>query len=118
MPCSSPPRPLSPITRTIGSTRFTADKELAFEPTDRRRLPAADLRTSAGYARALADLADRIVVLSFVPGACGEPCTPQQALLTEVLEAVNITPMRDMVTFVTVAAAGAERETHGSPRTP
>src|SRR3546814_3531179 len=52
-------------------------------------------------------LSDQIVILSFAPEGCGAPsCVAQQALLARVREAVNITPMRDLVTFVVVAEAG------------
>jgi hypothetical protein len=48
---------------------------------------------------------DRIVVISFALESCGAPCEAQQALLREVQAGVNVTPMRDMVTFLTVGLA-------------
>jgi protein SCO1/2 len=83
------------------------EKEPAFEPTGHRRLPVTDLVRTDRSTLDLRDLKDRIVVLSFVPDGCGDPCADQQALLAEVQEAVNVTPMREIVTFVTVAPAGA-----------
>lgn len=53
-------------------------------------------------------LADRIVVLSFVKDGSGGPCADQQALLQGVQEAVNIMPMRGMFLFQKVSDAAPE----------
>ena len=79
-----------------------AQKESAFEPTDRLKLPPLAVLNVEGDAFDLKDFRERIVVLSFVPEGCGAPCIEQQALLREVQATVNDTPMRDMVAFVTV----------------
>jgi protein SCO1/2 len=84
-----------------------AEKEPAFEPTDSRRMPALSFAGSDGACLDMSGLADRIVVLSFLPEGCGTPCADQQALLQEVREAVNVTPMRDMVQFLTVGGDAA-----------
>ncbi len=81
-------------------------KEPAFEATDLRRLPDLALRDASGGAFDLDRFEDKIVVLSFVPEDCGSPCDEPQALLSRVRDAVNITPMRDMVMFVGIANAG------------
>lgn len=86
-------------------------KEPAFEATDLRRppdlaLPDLALRDASGGAFDLDQFEDKIVVLSFVPEDCGSPCDEQQALLSRVRDAVNITPMRDMVMFVGITNAG------------
>jgi protein SCO1/2 len=80
-----------------------AAKEPAFEQAERHP-PAIKLRTVDDAEFDLRDLEGRVVVLSFVSRECGTPCADQQALLAEVQEAVNVTPMRDMVSFVTVAS--------------
>lgn len=85
-----------------------AGKEPGFESTDLRRAPRPTLIGAEGASLDLADFADRIVVLSFAPEGCDAPCTEQQALLKEVQEAVNVTPMRDMVLFLTVGSETAE----------
>lgn len=85
-----------------------AEKEPAFEPTDPRRLPMLALTGTDGDSLDLTGLSDRIVVLSFVPESCGAPCADQQALLQAVQEAVNVTPMREMVEFVTVGEVAAQ----------
>jgi hypothetical protein len=82
-----------------------AGKEPAFEPTDVRRAPQLAVTGPVGESPDLSQLADRIVVLSFVPDGCGAPCADQQALLQGVQEAVNMTPMRGMVLFVTLSDA-------------
>lgn len=81
-----------------------AEKEPAFEAID-RGLPTSHIKASNGAKVDLRDLSDKIIVLSFVPGGCGAPCVDQQELLAEVQADVNITPMREMVEFVTVASS-------------
>lgn len=85
----------------------TAALEPAFEATDIRRAPALRLIAGDGAAIALSDLRAQIVVLSFVRGDCGIACQDQQAALLRVQEAVNVSAMRDRVTFLTVAAPGS-----------
>ncbi|WP_375263304.1 cytochrome-c oxidase [Palleronia sp.] len=79
-----------------------AEREHAFEPTGLGRLPALDIQSDG--ALDLDALEGQIVVLSFVSDGCGEPCADQQVLLAEVQEAIGVTPMRDMVSFVSVAS--------------
>jgi hypothetical protein len=82
------------------------EKEPAFESSD-QRLPAIELMSANGVELDLRDLTDSIIVLSFFPDECGSPCAKQQALLVEVQKSINITPMREMVTFLTVASPEA-----------
>ena len=81
-----------------------AEKEPAFEATGLWRLPDTRLAAADGSPLDLGDLEDRIVVLSFLSEGCGAPCAGQQALLRDVQKSLNVTPMRDMVLFVTVGA--------------
>lgn len=85
-----------------------AEKEPAFEATDTWRVPRLDLIDTSGRALRLEDMHDRIVVLSLTSEACGAPCAAQQTLLDRVWQAIDATPMRDMVTFVHVQAPGTE----------
>jgi len=71
-------------------------------------LPRLALAAAEGAGPDLSQFADRIVVLSFLPEGCGAPCADQQALLQTVQEAVNVTPMRGMVEFLTVGSTAAE----------
>ncbi|MBY6058971.1 cytochrome-c oxidase [Leisingera daeponensis] len=82
-----------------------AEREPAFEPTDLRRTPQLALTDASGAAVQMHDMKDKVVVLSFIPRTCGAPCAAQQALLREVQESVNVTPMREMVVFLTAGAA-------------
>ena len=80
-----------------------ARREPAFEATDSWSKPNADL-TEADAEFDLTALGDQILVLSFIPDGCGEPCAAQQALLGEVLDSISVTPMRHMVMFLTVGS--------------
>ena len=80
-----------------------AEKEPAFEPIDQWWPPDVKVITASGAPLDLRDHLDQIVVLSFVPEGCGTPCDAQQTLLSEVQASVNITPMRQMVLFITIA---------------
>ena len=88
----------------------TAEREPAFEATDTFEFPDLDLRTAGGQKFSLDPLGDQIIVLSFVPEGCGAPCAAQQGLLQRVRQNIDATPMRDMVTFVTV---GPEQDPQG-----
>ncbi|EAQ24922.1 hypothetical protein [Roseovarius sp. 217] len=82
-----------------------AAQEPAFEATDLRRTPHLRGTDADGGAFRLDALQDRIIVVSFAPEVCGAPCESQQVLLREVQTGVNVTPMREMVTFLTVGPA-------------
>ncbi|MEY8828836.1 cytochrome-c oxidase [Sedimentitalea sp. XS_ASV28] len=93
---------------------FIGQREPAFETTGLDGIPPLDLVDVAGNKVDLNNLNEQVVVLSFVPEGCGTICDEQQALLSKVGDAVNITPMRDMVTFVVVTDA-ATRAMESSP---
>lgn len=86
------------------------DREPAFEAIDRRSTPELSLEETDGNVLRLGDLHDQIIVLSFVPQNCASPCAKQQAVLAGVQEQVNVSPMKQMVTFVTVHDADASIE--------
>lgn len=77
-------------------------QEPAFEVTDRPSVPNLEVEDQSGKPLRLNDLHDQIVVLSFVPEGCGDPCAEQQTILAAVQAQVNVSPMKEMVTFVTV----------------
>ncbi|MCY0155054.1 thioredoxin domain-containing protein [Hoeflea alexandrii] len=83
------------------------DREPAFEVADRPSTPELSLEEPDGDVLRLGDLHDQIIVLSFVPQNCDSPCAKQQAVLAGVQEQVNASPMKQMVTFVTVLDADA-----------
>tara|TARA_R110002126_G_scaffold291753_1_gene456857 strand:+ start:5791 stop:6417 length:627 start_codon:yes stop_codon:yes gene_type:complete len=86
------------------------EKEPAFEAADRPTMPDLDVAVQNGDPLRLGDLHDQIVVISFVPQGCGDPCAEQQAVLAGVQAQVNVSPMKEMVTFVTVQDADAPIE--------
>jgi hypothetical protein len=83
------------------------EQEPAFEVTDRPSTPELSLEEPGGNILRLDDLHDQIIVLSFVPTDCGGPCVEQQAVLAGVQGQVNVSPMKELVTFVTVHDADA-----------
>ena len=83
-----------------------AGKEPAFEAADLRRMPDPEMRTAEGAPLSLSELEGQIVVLSFMPEGCGASCAEQQSVLASVQSSINITPMREMVTFLTVHPSG------------
>ncbi len=83
------------------------DREPAFEVADSPSTPELSLEEPDGDVLRLGDLHDQIIVLSFVPQNCDSPCAKQQAVLAGVQEQVNASPMKQMVTFVTVLDADA-----------
>jgi len=83
------------------------EQEPAFEVMDRPSTPDLDVDEPGGNVLRLGGLHDQIIVLSFVPQNCDSPCAKQQAVLTGVQEQVNVSPMKEMVTFVTVHDADA-----------
>ena len=82
--------------------RAMAEKAPAFEVIDQAAAPGFVLQESDGKVLRLADLDRQIVVVSFVTADCRDACAAQQAALAAVQERVNIAPMRDMVTFLTI----------------
>jgi protein SCO1/2 len=100
-----------------------AAKEPAFEATDTRDMPDLEVVTADGQELELDEFADQVIVLSFLPEECAEPCAAQQAALGKLGRNLDATPMRDMVTFVTVrpeqslpAEADAANRLQVSPR--
>lgn len=82
-------------------------REPAFETVDRPSTPNLDVQEPGGDVLHLGEFQDQIIVLSFVPQTCDSPCAKQQALLAGVQAQVNISPMKGMVTFVTVGEVAA-----------
>ena len=79
----------------------TAEKEAGFEAVSRPG-PELNLVSEDGEVIDLETFAGRILVLAMRPAACGERCDAQQAKLEKTMTALNASPMRDMVSFLTV----------------
>ncbi|MET4735696.1 hypothetical protein ABIE64_004442 [Thalassospira sp. MBR-102] len=83
-----------------------AEKEPHFEITDTGSVPEIELFDKTGGRFDLGELDDQILILSFVTENCGAACTEQQILLAAIQDQLNISPMREMVTFITVHSEG------------
>lgn len=86
------------------------ERETAFEVIDRSSTPDLNVEEPGGGVLRLGVLHDQIIVLSFVPQNCDSPCANQQTVLAGVQEQVNVSPMKQMVTFVTVHDADVSIE--------
>lgn len=77
------------------------DREAFFQPLD---APAPDftLQDADGWIVRLSDLRDQVVVLHFIYASCPDVCPLHAERIAEVQAMVNITPMKELVQFVTV----------------
>lgn len=76
-------------------------KEKFFQAID-QRAPPFELADADGRTVRLPDFADKIVVLNFIFAGCTDVCPLHSALIVDVQDKVNATPMKDMVQFITV----------------
>ncbi len=83
------------LDRVIGS------KEQFFQAID-SPAPPFELADANGDIVKLSDFADRIVVLNFIFAGCTDVCPLHSALIADVQSKINVTPMKDMVQFITV----------------
>lgn len=76
-------------------------KERSFEIKDE---PAPDFRLRGvdGEIVSLSDLRGKVIVLNFIGASCEDACQAQARRIAEIQRMVNITPMKDLVAFVTV----------------
>jgi len=81
--------------------RVMGSKEQFFQAID-RPAPPFELADADGNIVRLSDFDDKIVVLNFIFASCADVCPLHSALIAEVQENINITPMKDMVQFITV----------------
>jgi len=77
------------------------DKEQFFQAVD-VPAPPFDLADADGNPVRLSDFADKIVVLNFIFASCTDVCPLHSELIADVQSKINITPMKDMVQFITV----------------
>ncbi len=82
-----------------------AAKEAAFEPVSSRQAPELAWQGAQDTDVRLDSLESMIAVVSFVPPDCGAPCADQQDQLGRAIASLNASPMREMVTFITVGEA-------------
>lgn len=77
------------------------DKEQYFQKID-EPAPPFELADADGNPVRLSDFADKIVVLNFIFASCTDVCPLHSQLIADVQSKINITPMKDMVQFITV----------------
>lgn len=77
------------------------DKEQFFQKIDEPAQPF-ELADAEGNPVRLSDFADKIVVLNFIFASCTDVCPLHSELIADVQSKINITPMKDMVQFITV----------------
>lgn len=77
------------------------EKEQFFQVIDRPALPFA-LADSEGKSVLLSDFSDKIVVLNFIFASCADVCPLHSEMIAVVQSKINITPMKEMVQFITV----------------
>src|SRR3546814_885221 len=87
--------------------RVMGSKEKYFQLID-RPAPAFELMGAGEKAVTLADFTDKIVVLHFVYASCPDVCPLHAEKLAEVQAKVNLSPMKDMVQFVTITTDPAK----------
>lgn len=81
--------------------KVMGDKEKFFEKTD-RPAPAFELTNRNGEVVSLSDYADKILVVHFVYTSCPDVCPLHAAKIQEIQMMINLSPMKDVVQFVTI----------------
>lgn len=81
--------------------KVMGDKEQFFQKID-EPAPPFELADADGNPVRLSDFADKIVVLNFIFASCTDVCPLHSQLIADVQSRINVTPMKDMVQFITV----------------
>jgi len=81
--------------------RVMGSKEKYFQLID-EPAPAFELAGVGGKRVTLADFSDKVVVLHFVYAGCPDVCPLHAEKLADVQAKVNLSPMKDMVQFITI----------------
>ncbi len=82
------------------SKEFTTEENY-FQAVD-KQAPAFTLLDASGRAVSLADFKGKVVVLHFIYTHCPDFCPLHAEKIAEVQKMVNITPMKDMVEFISI----------------
>lgn len=88
----------------------TAEREPGFEAISRPG-PDLDLITADRQTVGLEDFAGRILVVNLRPSSCTLTCDAQHRALAQTVTSINASPMRGMVSFVTVTEGAADMDT-------
>ena len=78
-----------------------AAAEKYFQPFD-AEAPGFTLQDAGGRAVSLTDFKGKVVVLNFIYINCQDFCPLQSEKIAEIQKMVNITPMKDMVKFISI----------------
>lgn len=81
--------------------RVMGSKEKYFQLID-KPAPAFQLMGIGGKSVSLADFIDKVVVLHFVYASCPDVCPLHAEKLADVQAKINLSPMKDVVEFVTI----------------
>jgi protein SCO1/2 len=81
--------------------RVMSSKEKYFQLID-EPAPAFELVGAGGKHVTLADFSDKVVVLHFIYASCPDVCPLHAEKLADVQAKINLSPMKDMVQFVTI----------------
>jgi len=81
--------------------RVMGSKEKYFQLID-RPAPAFELMGADKKAVTMSDFADKILVLHFVYASCPDVCPLHAEKLADVQSKINLSPMKDVVQFVTI----------------
>ena len=82
------------------SQEFVTEEKF-FQPVD-GEAPGFTLQDADGHKVSLADFKGKIVVLHFIYTNCPDFCPLHAEKIAEVQKMVNITPMKDMVEFISI----------------
>lgn len=77
------------------------NEEKYFQPVD-KEAPSFTLQDADGRAVSLAEFRGKVVVLHFIYTNCPDFCPLHAEKIAEVQKMVNITPMKDMVEFISI----------------
>lgn len=78
------------------------DKEKYFEIVDEPQAPGFALQDADGDLVNLSDFAEKVVVLNFVYANCPDVCPLHAEKIASIQEKIAVTPMKDMVQFVSI----------------
>lgn len=82
-------------------------KERYFQVID-EPAPPFELADADGAIVRLSDFSDKVVVLNFVFASCTDVCPLQSAMIADIQAGINVTPMKNMVQFITVTTDPAK----------
>lgn len=85
----------------VNIDELMGETEQFFQSID-QPAPPFELADADGNPVRLSDFADKIVILNFIFASCTDVCPLHSELIADVQSKINITPMKDMVQFISV----------------